>query len=154
MTSGSDLGAYMLGASIAKGHAKSEADFREHQAQVEYSKKIAKQRRRADENYDLFAYEGIRSGVRKFARSRSIGAARELAKRADRERLTSVDILAAFDHDLNSVSSLKNMIEDGKEVARIWITEQTNPANIEAIRQALARFVADHEKLLAEELQT
>jgi hypothetical protein len=154
MTSGSDIGAYMLGASIAKSHAKSEADFREHQAQVEFNKKIAKQRRRADENYDLFAYEGIRSAARRIARCRSDDAAEALALRADRERLTSADIRAAFAHELDNVVSLKNMIEDGKEAARIWISEQTNPANIEAIRQALARFVADHEKRLADRTKT
>lgn len=144
MTSGGEMGAYMLGASIAGNHAREMAyldakaakrEFnRERQDLYESIKRISVQ----------FSREALRAEMRRHARSVTKQVLDHLLKNAENGRVSvsAEELNRLFAHELDPATTSSFAIERLRAIADGWIEKEPDCA--EYIRTALAELEAEY----------
>lgn len=140
MTSGTDIGAYMLGASIAKGNAESLARIRAQKAEREHAAEIGSYEERLSRIYGWYAEADIFAEVRRRARSLSKLAALEVLKRAQNGQITiSVEEFEKlFAHEIEKDAKNRFFIDNAREHVEEFVKNAPNRTT--EIRAALARI--------------
>lgn len=140
MTSGNDIGAYMLGASIAKGNAERLARIREEAASRSHADDIAAWEKELSETIKWAAKAEIKSEVRRRARAKNSDILKALIERAGDGSVTlsADEIRSLFSHELGGDAGRKFFGDNAREFAEDWISRAHNKAEIrEALRQIM-----------------
>lgn len=140
MSGGTDIGAYWLGASIARGNAERLARIRAEQASENHAEAIAAWRQELSETITWAAKAEIKSEVRRRARIKSAEAVKKLLERAGdgSVALSAAEIRSLFSHELGGDVGRQFFCENAREFAEDWIARAHNKAEIrEALRQVL-----------------
>lgn len=134
------IGAYFLGASIAKGNAERLAEIEAEAVAREHSAKIGSYEERISKIYGWYAESDIRSEVRRRARVLSENAAQAILDRAKDGQITisAEEFARMFAHELDATAANKFFIENAREHAEEFIKEA--PKRAREIRAALQRI--------------
>ncbi|MCA3267624.1 MAG: hypothetical protein ING19_16305 [Azospirillum sp.] len=152
MTS-ADLGAYVLGAAIAKNNAESHArqkarmaeirNMRERNALIQaYEQYIADRKKELSDTQDMFFYESINAAVRLHARQMTQKSLVQLIEKSKNARISESDIRVLFGHEVGpDATKIDFFLSAARQVAEQAIAAQ--PDHEESIRRALARIEAE-----------
>jgi hypothetical protein len=140
MNNNNGIGAYFLGAAIAKGNAERLAEIEAESVAREHSSKIVSYEDRISKIYGWYAESDIRSEVRRRARVLSENAARSIIASAKNGQITiSVEeFTRLFAHELDASAANKFFIENAREHAEEFIRDA--PKREREIRAALQRI--------------
>ena len=144
MTGGGEMGAYMLGASIAGNHAR----------EMAYLDAKATKRKFDRERQDLYAenkrlaiqfyYESLRGEMRRHARSVTKQILDHLLKNAENGRISvsAEELNRLFAHELDPATTSSFALERLRVIATAWIGK--TPEFEENIRAALAQLEKEY----------
>jgi hypothetical protein len=139
---GGEVGAYMLGASIAGNNARDLARIEAETAEIRFNReRIAFDRERIALNLEYFklevehAYEAIVSNARMLMR---LGVRERIEKLANAQTTVSSDEVARiFEDELDAKARSVVFLKHAREYAAEWAEKA--PKRQDSIRQALAR---------------
>lgn len=140
MNGSNNIGAYFLGASIAKGNAERLAEIEAEAVAREHSEKIGSYEERISKVYGWYAESDIRSEVRRRARVLSENAAQAIIDRAQNGQIviSAEEVKKLFAHELDATVANKFFVENAREHAEEFIKE--SPKRTREIRAALRRI--------------
>ena len=140
--SGSDLGAYALGASIAGNNARDLARLEAEGVKI----KMDRERQEFREEIHLWAvehaYEFLKREVNARIRMSLRGRLEKIAKMDDSARISAADMRALFADELEADKRSVVFITHAREIAAEWTANSKSRA--ESIREALARIEKEY----------
>lgn len=140
MNGGNGLGAYFLGASIAKGNAERLAEIEAEAVAREHSAEIGDYEERLSKVYGWYAEADIRSEVRRRARVISENAAQAILDRAKDGQITisAAEFAQMFAHELDAEAARKFFVDNARQHVEKFV--KNAPKRAREIRAALRRI--------------
>ncbi|MCA3268145.1 MAG: hypothetical protein ING19_18950 [Azospirillum sp.] len=139
---GSDLGAYMLGASIAGNNARALARLEAEGLKI----KADREKREFREEIHLWAvehaYEFLKSESRRRIRSSLRDRLKKIEEIADSRRISGAEIAQIFADEHDETLRGEVFLKHSREIAAEWTANSKSRA--ESIREALARIEKEY----------
>ncbi len=139
---GTDIGAYMLGASIGASNAESRARHRARMAELDFDMERIDLEDRIAKYAKAFAYQTILAETRARIRMSLRSRLEKIAKMDDSARISVADVRALFADEIEADKRGVGFIAQARAFAAEWLQDEPDRKN--SISWALARIEKEY----------